>query len=79
MIALLRCPTTAQPLAPAPQELVARLLATRETLRNRDGEITAPFEAGFVTTDGVWFYPQRESIPVLLPGEAIATGSKAPK
>jgi uncharacterized protein YbaR (Trm112 family) len=67
----LRCPQTRQPLQPAPAELVERLAAARETLRNRDGEVPAPFEAGLLTADGAWFYPVRGGVPVLLGGEAI--------
>ena len=72
MTALLRCPLTRQTLADAPAELAASLLARRETLRNRDGEMPALFQGGLLTADGAWFYPIREAIPVLLPGEAIA-------
>jgi uncharacterized protein YbaR (Trm112 family) len=71
----LRCPQTRQPLAAAPAELVARLLAAREVLRNRDGEMPALFEAGLVTADGTWFYPVRDGIPVLISGEAVALGT----
>jgi uncharacterized protein YbaR (Trm112 family) len=68
---LLRCPQTRQALAPAPVELVVRLAAARETLRNRDGEMPALFEGGLLSADGAWFYPVRGGVPVLLGGEAI--------
>lgn len=72
MIENLRCPHTRLPLSPAPAVLAEKLLATRESLRTRDGEIPAPFEGGLLTSDGAWFYPLRGGIPILLPGEAIA-------
>lgn len=71
MLELLRCPVTKQPLNAAPERLAESLRKRRETLRNRDGEIPEPFESGLVTVDGAWFYPVRQTIPVLLPGEAI--------
>jgi uncharacterized protein YbaR (Trm112 family) len=71
--ALLRCPQTAQPLVPAPPELIERLLASHRagTLRNAAGEIPEPFENGLVTLDGARIYPIRGGIPVLLSGEAL--------
>jgi uncharacterized protein YbaR (Trm112 family) len=78
MIALLRCPRTQQPLAPAPAGVTERLLAQRESLRNLDGEMPELFESGLVTVDGAWFYPVRGGIPVLLAGDAIALTSAQP-
>jgi hypothetical protein len=76
MITHLRCPYTRQELITAPETLVADLLTRRESLRNRDEEIPEPFTGGLTTLDGQWFYPQRASILVLLPGEAIALPSR---
>ena len=72
-IELLRCPITGQTLRPAPESMVhSRVAAQRAgTLRNRNGETPEPFEGGLLTSDGVWFYPIRTGIPVLLAGEAV--------
>ena len=71
--ALLRCPQTGQSLAPAPRELIDRLLASHRagTLKNAAGEIPEAFEDGLVTLDGARIYPIRGGIPVLLVGEAM--------
>lgn len=69
----LRCPHTRQPLVPAAPALAAELAARRETLRNHAGEVPAEFSGGMLagTAEAGWFYPVRETIPVLLPGEGI--------
>jgi len=73
-IELLRCPISGQPLKPAPDEVVCSLqqLQRAGTLRSRGDGFVEPFEAGLVTADGVWFYPVRSEIPVLLASEAVA-------
>jgi uncharacterized protein YbaR (Trm112 family) len=80
---LLRCPITGQALKPAPAELLIRLREQQggAVLRNRDGELVAPFEDGLVTMDCAWFYPIRGGIPVLLSGEAalLANPGRAAK
>jgi len=69
----LRCPHTRQPLSPAENALVAELAARREELRNHAGEMPAEFSGGMLagTAEAGWFYPVRDTIPVLLPGEGI--------
>lgn len=73
-IELLRCTISAQTLKAAP-EVVVRALQERQrsgALLTRGGEAAEPFEDGLLTSDGVWFYPIRSGIPVMLAGEAIA-------
>ena len=71
---LLRCPITGQAVTRAPEDLLRDLLQRQNAggLRTRGGEIAEPFEGGLITADGVWLYPIRAGIPVMLAGEAIA-------
>jgi uncharacterized protein len=70
LLALLRCPETMQPLAPAPAEVLARV--AREGLRDRSGAAVAPLEAGLIREDGAVLYPVRGGIPILLVEQAVA-------
>jgi uncharacterized protein YbaR (Trm112 family) len=73
-IELLRCPISAQVMKLAPGNLIESLQQSQSagTLRNRSGELVAPFEAGLLCEDGSWFYPVRSGIPVMLAAEAVA-------
>jgi uncharacterized protein YbaR (Trm112 family) len=73
-IELLRCPISAQTMRAAPETVVRSLQDRRQSggLRTRGGEIPEPFEDGLLCTDGAWFYPVRNGIPVMLAGEAIS-------
>ena len=63
LLALLRCPTTLQPLHAAPPELLERLRRARPAER---------FEEALERADGAVVYPVRDGIPIMLPEEAIA-------
>lgn len=64
LLAILRCPETRQPLAPADAATLARVNA-----RPGAGE---PLSEALVTADGRRLYPVREGIPILLVEEGIA-------
>ena len=69
LLALLRCPETQQPLAAAPEALVAR--AKAEAWPTRAGAVPPPFEEALLREDGGLLYPIRQGIPILLLDEAI--------
>ena len=52
------------------QELNERI--TRSELKNRRGEVlTEPLEGGLVREDGLFAYPVRDDIPIMLVDEAV--------
>lgn len=70
----LACPTSRQPLRPAPAELVAELqqLQRDRALRNAAGNlIDEGFDAGWLTIDGARFYARRGAVSDLRPDAAI--------
>jgi uncharacterized protein YbaR (Trm112 family) len=69
LLALLRCPETRQPLAPAPESLLAR--AKAEAWPTRAGTPPPPFEEALLRADGRVLYPIRQTIPILLIDESI--------
>jgi len=74
LLSILVCPETRQPLAVAPEELLARVNKAVEEgyLRNQAGEgVKEPVGEGLVREDGKVLYPVREDIPILLLDEAI--------
>jgi uncharacterized protein YbaR (Trm112 family) len=75
LVAILACPETHQPVHVADEATVAKVNAAigSGTLKNRDGEpVGEPIQTGLVREDGVYLYPVRDEIPVMLIGEAIA-------
>ncbi len=75
LLELLRCPETYQTLRLAEAPLLERLNTQVQagTLKNRGGQpVTQRLEAGLVRADGLWLYPIRQDIPVMLLEEAIA-------
>jgi uncharacterized protein YbaR (Trm112 family) len=73
LLDLLCCPESGQALQPAPPDLIKRLNMQRAagTLRNRAGDMPAPFESALMTLDGSRIYPVRDGIPVLLIPEIL--------
>jgi uncharacterized protein YbaR (Trm112 family) len=74
LVAILACPETHQPVHVADEATVVKVNAAiaAGTLKNRDGEtVGEPIEAGLIREDGVYLYPVRQDIPVMLIGEAL--------
>jgi uncharacterized protein YbaR (Trm112 family) len=74
LVAILACPETHQPVHVADDATVEKVNAAiaAGTVENRDGEpVSEPIETGLVREDGVYLYPVRDDIPVMLIGEAI--------
>lgn len=70
----IRCPETRQPLAIADAETLAELNQKigAGTVRNRAGQpIQAPVSSGLIREDKQVLYPIHNSIPALLPDQAI--------
>jgi hypothetical protein len=62
---VLVCPRTQQPLDAANPALVAQLqtLQRQRALRDSSGQLLAePFDAGWCTRDGQWFYASRGGV-----------------
>ena len=64
LLALLRCPSTGQPLSIASKELLASI--------NRKRANEPPLNAGLLREDGVVVYPIIDNLPVLLADAAIS-------
>ena len=76
LLQMLRCPLDQSELALADAALVDRLnvAIAQGDARDRAGQaVDEPIQSGLVTADGKWVYPIRGGIPVLIPGQAIAT------
>jgi uncharacterized protein YbaR (Trm112 family) len=74
MLRMLVCPTDRTPLAPASDQLVARVNReiTAGRVANRGGRVLdRPIDAGLLRADKTLLYPILDSIPLLLADEAI--------
>lgn len=74
LIAILVCPDTKEPLAPATPEVLAcvnEAVAAGTAVTQSGAAITATLEEGLVREDGRVLYPIREGIPIMLLDEAI--------
>jgi uncharacterized protein YbaR (Trm112 family) len=74
LVEILVCPDTHQPVRVADEATVGKLNAAigAGRLKNIDGEaVTEPIQTGLIREDGTVLYPVRDSIPVMLKGEAI--------
>jgi len=75
MLACIRCPITQEDLSLAENSVVERLRADQAngTLVGTLGiQVTETFDGGLVNQSGTYFYPIRDGIPCLVPGEAVA-------
>jgi uncharacterized protein len=75
LVAIMVCPETHQPLTIADDATVQKVNAAiaAGTLKNREGEaVSEPIEAALIREDGTYLYVVRDSIPVMLIGEAVA-------
>jgi len=74
LLDILVCPESRQPVRVADEGLLARLNAAIEAggVQNRGGElVTEPVREGLVREDGLFLYPVRDDIPIMLIDEAI--------
>lgn len=74
LLDILVCPETKQPVRPADEGVLARLSSAIEAggVKNRGGELVRePVQEGLVREDGLFLYPVREDIPIMLIDEAI--------
>ncbi len=74
LLEILVCPESRQPVAVAPEDLLAKLNGEIEdgTLRNRGGEaVTSPITEGLLREDGKILYIVDDGIPVMLIEESI--------
>ena len=74
LLEILVCPESRQPVAVAPEDLLAKLNGEIEggTLRNRGGEaVTNPIAEGLLREDGKILYIVDDGIPVMLIEESI--------
>lgn len=77
LLQILRCPETRQPVRAADAGELARLntFIASGQLKNRAGQpVTEPLEAGLTRADGLFLYPVRQAIPVMLIDEALPLG-----
>lgn len=74
LLDILVCPDSRQPVRLAEAAVLARLNEAIEArdVRNRGGElVTEPVQEGLVREDGLFLYPVRDDIPIMLIDEAI--------
>ena len=78
LLNLLRCPETYQTLTEAPSETVAKInqKIAAGLLQTRSGQkITEKIDGGFIRQDGLYLYPIRDNLPIMLIDEAISLAS----
>ena len=74
LLDILVCPETKQPVRPADADVLARLNAaiSRGNVKNRGKQpVTEPVPEGLLREDGLFLYPVRDEIPIMLIDEAI--------
>lgn len=82
LLEILVCPETKTPVRPADPGLLERVnQAIRAgSLRNRAGEVVQDvIEEGLVREDGLFLYPVRDGIPVMLIDESIPLEAMGPQ
>jgi uncharacterized protein YbaR (Trm112 family) len=74
LLEILCCPETKQPVVLVEGDTIERVNAkiTAGGVKNRSGEkVEEKIDAGLLREDRKFLYPIRESIPIMLEGEAI--------
>ncbi|HSG07949.1 MAG TPA: hypothetical protein VLA36_06315 [Longimicrobiales bacterium] len=74
LLDILVCPETKQPVRPADADVLARLnlAISRGDVENRGKQpVTEPVLEGLLREDGLFLYPVRDEIPIMLIDEAI--------
>jgi uncharacterized protein len=74
LLKILVCPETGEPVAPAGEELLARVnrAISEGEARTRGGEsVSGALAEALVRADGKLLYPVRDGIPIMLLDEAI--------
>ena len=74
LLEILVCPESKQPVAPAPDDVIARVneQISKGTLRNRGGDaVSDPISEGLLREDGKLLYIVDDGIPVMLIEESI--------
>jgi len=74
LLQILVCPENKTPVTAADAELVAKANAAIEagTLKNRGGAaVESKIDGGLIREDGVYMYPVRDDIPIMLIDESI--------
>lgn len=83
LLDILVCPETKQPVRLADADVLARLnqAISDGSVKNRGGQpVTEPVREGLLREDGLFLYPVRDEIPIMLIDEAIplkGTGDQA--
>ena len=78
LLAILACPETKEPVAPAEEALVARVNAAIEAgkVKSRDGQsVTRIMDGALLRQDKKVLYPVRGGIPIMLIDESILVES----
>jgi len=74
LLDILVCPETKQPVRPADESVLVRLNSaiSEGTVQNRGKQpVSEPVREGLVREDGLFLYPVRDDIPIMLIDEAI--------
>jgi uncharacterized protein YbaR (Trm112 family) len=74
LLDILVCPETKQPVRPAAADVLADLNAAiaRGDVKTRGEQpVTEPVREGLIREDGLFLYPVRDEIPIMLIDEAI--------
>ena len=79
LIEILVCPESQQAVQEAEFNLIAELnqQIQKQSLKNRAGHlVTEEIDSGLIRDDGLWLYPVRNQIPIMLTEEALPLPQK---
>ena len=74
LLDILVCPETKQPVRPADADVLARLntaIAHGNVMNRGNKPVTEAVREGLLREDGLFLYPVRDEIPIMLIDEAI--------